>query len=75
MKDYVPLELVSAAAICVILGQRPIAGDNPRIFLSEQAETIANHAERIPGKIRTDTEPADISRHRSIVVTDSATGH
>ena len=47
MQSYVPLELVCSAAIRVILGKRPIAGECLRVVFCEQAEAIADQAQRI----------------------------
>ena len=62
----VPFELVVAAAIAIILVQRPItAKKGGIIFFTEKGEAIANQTERIPGEIGTKGNATNISRQSS----------
>ena len=61
MHGDIPLELVIPAPVGIVRVPRPITAKNLSGVFSELTEAIAGQAERLPGKIGSDAEPADTS--------------
>jgi hypothetical protein len=50
VRGDIPLELVSSAAVAIILVPRSITAKNLGVVFAEKAEAIANQAKRLPCK-------------------------
>ena len=64
MRRDIPLEFAVSVTVRIVLMNCPITANNLSvIFYTKQAETISHRSECLPGEIRSEAEPANITLH------------
>ena len=62
MDGHVPVELVAPAAVLELLLQDPVAAEQPRIVLAEEAEPVADETDRLGAVLVGGADPANVAR-------------